>query len=225
MAERRTERVPETDHRLRPRRRGDRLLAAVHEAVLAELGERGYAGLTVEAIASRARVSKASLYRRWPGKRDLVLATVQATVPDPEDLPETHSLRSDLVAYLTQVAVYLQGPAGAAMRVILGEDPSGPGSAAELYGDPHRRRSTDRLRVLAQRAVTRGELDAGQLDAVTSRQWEAGPAVLRHHFLWEDTISEELCAEIVDEVVLPLLRAHPVLPSRPLAAPDSQGTA
>jgi AcrR family transcriptional regulator len=191
------------DHRRRPRRRGELLVAAVHEAVLAELGDHGYAALTVEAVAGRARVSKASLYRRWPGKRDLVLAAVQATVPDPEDLPGTGSLRGDLVAYLTQVAGHLRGPAGSALRGILGED---PGGAAELYGDAQRRRSSDRLRVLAERAVVRGELAPEQLDAVTPRQWEAGPAVLRHHFLWEGTVSPELCAEVVDDVVLPLLR-------------------
>ena len=187
------------------RRRGEQLLAAVHQAVLAELAARGYATLTVEAVATRARVSKASLYRRWPGKRDLVLAAVQATVPEPEDLPDAGSLRGDLVAYLTQVAVHLQGPAGAALRGLLGEDPGGPGRAAELYGDSHRRRSTARLRVLAERAVVRGELAPARLEAVTARQWEAGPAVLRHHFLWEGAVSDALCAEIVDDVVLPLL--------------------
>lgn len=193
------------DHRRRPRRRGELLVAAVHEAVLSELGENGYAGLTVEAVAGRARVSKASLYRRWPGKRDLVLAAVRATVPDPEDLPDTGSLRGDLVAYLAQVAAHLQGPTGSALRGLLGEEPGGPTGGPEPYGTDEPRRSTDRLRALAERAVVRGELEPQQLAAVTSRQWEAGPAVLRHHFLWEGTISAELCAEVVDEVVLPLL--------------------
>lgn len=215
MLERAEVGVAGSDHRQRPRRRGDRLLAAVHQAVLDELGERGYAGLTVEAVAGRARVSKASLYRRWPGKRDLVLAAVQATVPDPEDLPDTQSLRGDLVAYLTQVTAHLRGPAGAALRGLLTEDPAGPGSTAELYGTAHRRRSTDRLRVLAERAVARGELDAHRLDDVTPRQWEAGPAVLRHHFLWEGLISDQLCTQVVDEVIVPLLLRpadhHPAL--------------
>jgi AcrR family transcriptional regulator len=197
--------VAEADHRRQPRRRGERLLTAVFEAVLAELDERGYAALTVEAVAGRARVSKASLYRRWPAKRDLVLASVQATVPDPEDLADTGSLRGDLLAYLVQVAAYLQGPAGPAMRGILGDQAGGPTSAAELYSATHRRRSTERLRVLVSRAVARGELSAERLEAVTPRQWEAGPAVLRHHFLWENQISDELCAEIVDDVVLPLV--------------------
>ena len=196
---------PEADHRQRPRRRGERLLAAVYEAVLAELADRGYAALTVEAVAGRARVSKASLYRRWPGKRDLVLAAVRATVPDPDDLPDTHSLRGDLVAYVVQVAAHLQGPAGSALRGIVAETSGDPAGAAELYGTAQGQHSSERLRVLAARAVARGELTAEQLAAVTPRRWEAGPAILRHHFLWEHTVSPELCAEIVDDVVLPLL--------------------
>lgn len=190
---------------VRPRRRGERLLAAVHAAVLVELAERGYVALSVEAVAARARTSKASLYRRWPGKRELVLAAVQAGVPEPEDLPDSGSLRSDLVAYLEQVAAHLRGPAGSAMRGLLAEDPATTGAVAELDGAVSRRRSTDRLRVLAERAVVRGELARDQLDAVTPRQWEAGPAVLRHHFLWEGTVTDALCAEVVDDVVLPLL--------------------
>ena len=83
---------PQSDHRRRPRRRGERLFAAVFEAVLAELDDHGYGALTVDAVAGRAKVSKASLYRRWPGKRDLVLAAVQAELPDPDGLADTGSL-------------------------------------------------------------------------------------------------------------------------------------
>jgi AcrR family transcriptional regulator len=196
------------DHRARPRRRGERLLAAVHAAVLDELHERGYAALTVDAVAARAGTSKASLYRRWPGKRELVLAAVAATVPEPEDLPDTGSLRGDLVAYLGQVSAHLGGPAGAALRGLVGHDlgaSTASAGAPELDGSVHRRRSTDRLRVLADRAVARGDLGADQVAAVTARQWEAGPALLRQHFLAEGAVGEGLCAEIVDEVVLPLL--------------------
>ena len=209
---------PEGDHRLRPRRRGERLLVAVYEAVLAELAERGYAALTMEAVAARARVSKASLYRRWPGKQDLVLAAVRATVPDPEDLPDTRSLRGDLVAYFAQVAAHLQGPAGSALRGLVGEHSGDPTGVAELYSSSQRRRSSERLRVLAERAVVRGELTSAQLDAVTPRQWEAGPAILRHHFLWEDAVSDELCAQIIDDVVLPLLH---LVPARENGAQDT----
>lgn len=193
----------------RTRRRGARLLAAVHDAVLAELAESGWTALTMEAVAARAGVGKASLYRRWPGKRELVLAAVQGAVPEPEDLPDHGCLREDLVAYLLQVATLLEGPTGSAMRGILADRADDPAGPAALYGATQRRRSTDRLRVLVERAVTRGEVAATAVDTVRPRQWEAGPAVLRHHVLWGEEVTPELCAEIVDEVVLPLLVSGP----------------
>ena len=47
----------------------------------------------MDAVASRARVSKASLYRRWPGKSELITAAVEMLRPDPLALPDTGSLR------------------------------------------------------------------------------------------------------------------------------------
>jgi len=195
------------DHRHRPRRRGPELYEAVFAAVRSELTESGYAALTVDAVAQRARVSKASLYRRWPGKRDLVLAAVQAAFPDPEEVRDTGSLRGDLLDFFLQVAAHLQGPAGPALRGILGDVLGDPASAAELYGAASRRRSAAQLRALLARATARGELPAHMAATVTTRQLEAGPAILRQHYLWEGHVSAELCAGIVDEVVLPLMRA------------------
>lgn len=194
-----------TDHRSRPRRRGERLLGPVFDAVLVELSERGYANLTVDAVASRARVSKASLYRRWPGKRDLVLAAVQNLLPDPSHPADTGSLRGDLLAYFRDVADHLGGPAGPALRGILGDVLGNPSSAAELFSSVHRGRSAAQLRLITQRAVARGELPQESTSRLTERQLEAGPAILRHHYLWEGHLSDRLCHEIVDEVVLPLL--------------------
>ena len=193
------------DHRRQPRRRGRRLLSAVFDAVLAELAERGYGRLTMDAVAGRAQVSKASLYRRWPSKRDLVLAAVQSALPDPADLPDTGSLHGDLSAYFAQVAAHLQGPAGPALRGILGDVLGDPTSAAEIYSAGHRHRTAQQLRVLLQRAVDRDELSAGHLNTITARQLEAGPAILRHHYLWEGRLSDQLSQQIVDEVVWPLL--------------------
>ena len=65
-----------TDHRKLPRRRGDALNAAIYQATLDELAEVGYAGLTMEGVAERAKASKASLYRRWPTRIELVMERV-----------------------------------------------------------------------------------------------------------------------------------------------------
>jgi Tetracyclin repressor-like, C-terminal domain len=101
--------------------------------------------------------------------------------------------------------VHLQGPAGPALRGVLGDVLADPGSAAELYGARSRSRSAARIRNLVRRAEDRGELPAGAAEAVTERQLEAGLAVVRHRYLWEGRISDALAEQVVDEVVLPLL--------------------
>ena len=72
-----------TDHRTRPRRRGDVLNSAIFEATLDELAEVGYAKLTMEGVAARAGASKASVYRRWPSRMELALDAVHHMAPDP----------------------------------------------------------------------------------------------------------------------------------------------
>ena len=54
------------------RKRGNELRAAVHAAVLDELREGGMAALTMDAVAARARTGKATLYRYWPSKTELL---------------------------------------------------------------------------------------------------------------------------------------------------------
>ncbi|WP_327086390.1 TetR/AcrR family transcriptional regulator [Nonomuraea sp. NBC_01738] len=101
-----------SDHRKQPRRRGDALNAAIFQAVLAELAEVGYARLTMEGVAERARTGKASLYRRWPTRIELVMAAVYHALPDPAATPDTGSLRDDLLEVLRRTAAALDGPPG-----------------------------------------------------------------------------------------------------------------
>lgn len=191
------------DHRKGPRRRGRALDEAIFDAVLAELDEAGYAGLTMERVAERARASKASLYRRWPSRVELVMDAVYDSLPDPAEAPDCGSLRADLLASLRQTAGLLAGPAGEALRGVISDVVREPGRTAET-----RRRSQrgtrKTMKEITRRAIERGEIEAS---AVTPRRLEAGHAVLRQHFLIEGPpIRDELIVEIVDEVMLPLLR-------------------
>jgi hypothetical protein len=58
------------------RRRGPALEEALLDAAWTELTERGYDDMTIDAVAVRAGTSRAVLYRRWPNKQELVLATL-----------------------------------------------------------------------------------------------------------------------------------------------------
>src|ERR1700683_5384561 len=88
--------------RTRQRRRGEELEAALLEAAWAELVEVGFARLTMESVAARAKTGVAVLYRRWPRKGDLVLDAIQHyAATHPVDVPDMGSLRGDMIAMLS----------------------------------------------------------------------------------------------------------------------------
>ena len=193
----------DTDHRKRPRRRGAALEAAILDAVLAELAEVGYARLSVERVAERAEASKASLYRRWPSKVELVMDAVYHVFPDAASPPDTGSLRGDLIAVMSAVAEQLAGPAGQALAGILSDALGDPDQARRVRSYA---RGTSQVGMLeiARRAIARGEADPA---AVTERRLEAGHAMLRHHFITRGVpIPKDVIEEIADEVMIPLLQ-------------------
>jgi AcrR family transcriptional regulator len=192
-----------SDHRSRPRRRGSELTAAIYDAVLAELATSGYGELTMDAIAKRAGTGKASLYRRWPTRTELVMDAVYATLPGEQDLPDTGSLRDDIVCTFTSIAAGLSGPVGAALRGLRGEALIDP-TVAERVRDYSRSAALHTLRRIVDRAAGRGEIDASKLSPL---RLAAGPAIMRNHFLFNDMEDFDIVS-LVDEVIMPLL-THP----------------
>src|SRR5579862_9743593 len=78
------------------RRRGEELEAALLAAAWEELVEAGFARLTMESVAARAKTGVAVLYRRWPNKDDLVIAAIHHYGDTrPVEIPDTGSLRGD----------------------------------------------------------------------------------------------------------------------------------
>ena len=166
--------------------------------------ESGYARLSMERVAERARASKASLYRRWPSKVELVMDAIYHVLPDPAAAADTGSLRGDLLAVLRAAAEQLAGPAARRCAGMLSDALRRPG-AGRPVPRLHPRHQPAGMREIVRRAVARGELDA---EAITPRQLEAGLALMRYHFLTQRRpIPDQVIVEIVDEVVLPLLHA------------------
>lgn len=195
--------IPATDHRSKPRRRGEQLLAAIFEAALAELDESGYAPLSMAAIASRAQVSKASLYRRWPGKAELVIDAVKSSLPDPGEPRDTGSLRGDILDHYRQLVEGLAGPAGKALKGMLSDTLRDP-AMAERFSNRAKGRNLAIMHIVADRAAGRGELASAP---ISDRRLEAGHNLIRHEWLMNSGIDEAYLADLVDEVVLPLLHA------------------
>src|ERR1700747_2814662 len=94
--------VSVTEQLHRQRRRGEELEAALLDAAWDELVEAGFARLTMESVAARAKTGVAVLYRRWPNKDDLMIAAIHHYGNNhPVEIPDTGSLRADMIALLS----------------------------------------------------------------------------------------------------------------------------
>jgi len=183
------------------RRRGDALLGAIHAAVMDELAEVGYAGLSIERVAERARTGKASIYRRWPSRLELVLDAIDSVIPRLDEAPDTGSIRADLLYVLRQIAATMSTRDGAAAKACIeGHDDELARAVRERLLPP---RKAMMLAIL-QRAVDRSEV---RPEAVTQRIAETGPMLLHGELLQRGApIRDEAVVSIVDEVLMPLLR-------------------
>lgn len=182
------------------RRRGDELIGAIRAATLAELVEHGWAGLTVEGVADRAGVGKASIYRRWPGKLELALDAIDQVLPDLVESPDTGSIRGDLIAMLRTFSTAMNGPCGALMRSAGDPDADELRQAVEERLVAPRR---NRMLEVMRRAIARGEIRG---DAARPRIAEVGPMLLHAELMRHGRVGDRTIVGLVDEVLLPMLR-------------------
>jgi AcrR family transcriptional regulator len=130
-----------SDDRRLGRPRDARVDGAVMEAARSLLAEKGFAGTTVEAIATRAGVGKATIYRRWPTREALLLAVTTADLPD-IPTPDTGDLRHDLRFIFTTLAeqIRLAGPASY-LGDLIGESTRNPAMREDFQAMIQQRRS------------------------------------------------------------------------------------
>lgn len=143
-------------------RRGRPRDPAVDEAVLAAavelLADGGFARLTMDQVAARAGVGKASVYLRWPNKLALVAEAIQQRAGVVPDLPDTGSLPGDMRTFL-RALLRTYGSASRAMAAVSGEVDRHPELRA-AWRQSLSAALTDRLREIVERAIARGELPA-----------------------------------------------------------------
>ncbi|WNV75190.1 TetR/AcrR family transcriptional regulator [Geodermatophilus sp. DSM 44513] len=195
--------IPTVGARPRRRRLDPSLDRAIQAAVLEVLAEVGYPGLTMDAVATTAGVSKATIYRRWPSKADLLVSVIDTASDETLVVPDSGSLRDDLVVLLSSLAGVLAGPGGSASRALLGVMNQEPALEAAFRRGPMARWAEAFVTVL-ERAVARGELAPS---GVTSLPAEAGPAIFLLRWMISGMeIDGGLAVAVVDEVMMPLLR-------------------
>ncbi|GAA2625725.1 TetR/AcrR family transcriptional regulator [Actinomadura fulvescens] len=193
----------------RSRRRGDRLLAQIYAATLTELADHGYAGVTMAGVAARAGTGKGPLYRRWPGKDALIADTVRHGLPATSSPGYSGDVRADLLGLLRQLADGLASPGGGAMRALLGETHRRPELMSALREKVFEPRG-QALRALLREAAAAGEIHPA---AVETHLADLGHRLLMFRFLTEGApIPDHIIIEILDDVLLPLLRAEPHVP-------------
>jgi AcrR family transcriptional regulator len=165
------------------------------------LQQEGYDGLTVDAVAATARASKATVYRRWPTKAELVLAAFIEGVRQVAVAPETGTLRGDLLQ-LGEVCCDHAREHAATMRAVLVEVSRNPALSDVMQHQFLDQRQAMFQHVLGQ-AVDRGEIDAA---AITEDLWDMMPGYLIFRSIWSGrTPTRRTVQALVDDVMIPSL--------------------
>jgi AcrR family transcriptional regulator len=142
-----------------PRRRSRRAESAILEATIALLGEVGFGGLTIDGIAARAGVGKATIYRHWSSKAELAIEAFQAFIP-PIDDPDTGSFVDDVRSVLHQMADGLSNSPLSGSLPSLVEAAERDAEVERLFKDFGTTRRNV-FRGVFSRAAARGELRDG----------------------------------------------------------------
>ena len=175
----------------------ERSRRVILEAVLDELGEVGYGAMTIGAVASRAGVGKATIYRHWPGKLELVedaFRTLKASVV----VPEHGSLRERVIAILEQIACLVQESTySACMPALIDAAERDPNVRAF-----HNRFSAERRAVLI--GLLRDAVEGGELPPTADPEILAdalvGPILLRRLMLAQP-VEPEMAVTLVDQLL------------------------
>lgn len=132
--------------------------ASITDAALVVLAEMGYSKLSMEAVARRAGVGKSALYRRWPGKREMVTSALGELSVPAAPRPDTGTLRGDIEVMVQAMYEWLTHPLVARILPDLSaaavREPELAESMRLAVGDPRR----EAARVVLDRAAARGEL-------------------------------------------------------------------
>jgi AcrR family transcriptional regulator len=133
---------------------------AITNAFFEELADVGYGRLSIDAVARRAGVGKAAIYRRWKSKFDITVALISEIAVDAIDVPDTGTLHNDVREYLNRGRQALTHRlASTIIPDLLAEGPRNPdltSALIETVRDPRRAKAAQ----LVQRAIARGELPA-----------------------------------------------------------------
>ncbi|MBE8472657.1 TetR/AcrR family transcriptional regulator [Streptomyces justiciae] len=180
------------------RRRGAALEADLLDAAWTELQAVGYARLTMEGVAARARTGKQVLYRRWANRAELVVAALRhrqgGSMAD--QVPDTGSLREDVLAVLRQMAERQRDIGQDVVHGVLAEIGEPRVEVFEIMREV--------MTTVLERAAARGEIPTAD---VPPRIMTLPTDLVRNEIVMRsEPLTEATLTEIVDEIFLPLVR-------------------
>ncbi|WP_308127945.1 TetR/AcrR family transcriptional regulator [Modestobacter italicus] len=177
----------------------------IRAAILRVLAESGYNGLTMDAVASAAGVGKATIYRRWRTKSDLVADAVAELSQLSIEAPDTGSLEGDMRLLLRWLVGAVNGPLGAATLSLLSALPHEPGLREAFQNGPMTVWSTC-FRHVWERAEARGEV--GPTVMGTAVASTASSPILQRWLFSGEPVPEAFADEVLSDVVMPLVAAR-----------------
>ncbi|ATW25775.1 TetR/AcrR family transcriptional regulator [Candidatus Formimonas warabiya] len=196
----------DADHLPGARRRGKILENAILQAALDELNEVGYAHLTMEGVAARAKTNKTAVYRRWPQKSELVVAALHKYTPKiTDDAPDTGDLRNDILILLRRITVPLQTIGAETIHGLMLEHLGKVSISAftQIRRSEGEEKWHTIMMTILKNAEMRGEVS---LKKISPRIISLPIDLLRFEFLATfEPVSDETLTEIIDDIFLPLV--------------------
>jgi AcrR family transcriptional regulator len=180
------------------RPRNPDLDVALVQATLDLLAEGGLSAVTMEAVAARAGVGKATLYRRWPAKEQLVVDAL-ATLSETVDLPDGAGVRDSLVALVAAVQRRRDSLAGRIFPRLVGQAEDNPELIRryrEQVLEPRRARVRDVLRRGVEEGLLRPDLDLDHAYDLL-----VGPVAYRSLLRTDPPVGPDFPARVVDDVL------------------------
>jgi AcrR family transcriptional regulator len=191
----------------RGRPRSERSHRAILDAANELLAERGFVDLTIDEVAQRAGVGKTTIYRRWPSKGTLVFEAFATDFLNRQPLPDTGSLRGDLLAALRAFIKVVKGTVTGRTLVGLIAEVQRDSELAEIWREGFVGRVRAQHRVMVDRAVERGEASPDtDPDVVLDLLFGAA----YHRLLQSHLVLNDRFAQAVVDTVVAGVQPHPV---------------
>ncbi|RBY94582.1 TetR family transcriptional regulator [Blastococcus sp. TBT05-19] len=176
----------------------------IRAAILQLLADVGYGALTMDAVAAEAGVGKATIYRRWRTKQDLVVDTISDLNRAEAHTPDTGSLEGDLRELLRTLVGVVNGPTGAATLSLLSTVPRQPALAEAFHNGPIAVWQQS-FEAVFDAAEARGEVSPAFRASVAAESVSA--LLVQRWLLTGRTVDDDYADQVLDTVILPLIRA------------------